>query len=76
MGAQDGGTTARIAETAVAVPHHSAIAAPTGSAGSGPALLLIHGIGDSSTTWGPVHSELARRFTVIAPDLLGHDEYR
>ncbi|HPX35567.1 MAG TPA: alpha/beta hydrolase [Mycobacterium sp.] len=41
-------------------------------AGSGPALLLIHGIGDNSTTWGPVHSELARRFTVIAPDLLGH----
>lgn len=41
-------------------------------AGSGPALLLIHGIGDNSTTWGPVHSRLARRFTVIAPDLLGH----
>ena len=41
-------------------------------AGSGPALLLIHGIGDNSTTWGPVHRELAQRFTVIAPDLLGH----
>lgn len=41
-------------------------------AGSGPALLLIHGIGDNSTTWTPVHSRLARRFTVIAPDLLGH----
>jgi pimeloyl-ACP methyl ester carboxylesterase len=41
-------------------------------AGSGPALLLIHGIGDNSTTWGPVHSRLARHFTVIAPDLLGH----
>ena len=41
-------------------------------AGSGPALLLIHGIGDNSTTWEPVHSELAKRFTVIAPDLLGH----
>lgn len=40
--------------------------------GSGPALLLIHGIGDNSTTWEPVHRELARRFTVIAPDLLGH----
>lgn len=41
-------------------------------AGSGPALLLIHGIGDNSTTWTPVHKELACRFTVIAPDLLGH----
>ena len=41
-------------------------------AGSGPALLLIHGIGDNSTTWEPVHARLARRFTVIAPDLLGH----
>ena len=41
-------------------------------AGSGPALLLIHGIGDNSTAWTPVHAKLARRFTVIAPDLLGH----
>lgn len=41
-------------------------------AGSGPALLLIHGIGDNSTAWEPVHARLARRFTVIAPDLLGH----
>jgi len=43
-------------------------------AGSGPALLLIHGIGDNSTTWGPVHARLASRFTVIAPDLLGHGQ--
>ena len=43
-------------------------------AGRGPALILIHGIGDNSTTWQPVHSSLARRFTVIAPDLLGHGE--
>ncbi|PRC43364.1 hypothetical protein C6A85_000000105745, partial [Mycobacterium sp. ITM-2017-0098] len=41
-------------------------------AGSGPAILLIHGIGDNSTTWGSVHTQLAQRFTVIAPDLLGH----
>ena len=41
-------------------------------AGSGPAILLIHGIGDNSTTWGTVQAELAQRFTVIAPDLLGH----
>ena len=41
-------------------------------AGSGPAILLIHGIGDNSTTWSTVQSTLAQRFTVIAPDLLGH----
>ena len=41
-------------------------------AGSGPAILLIHGIGDNSTTWSSVQMQLAQRFTVIAPDLLGH----
>jgi len=41
-------------------------------AGSGPAILLIHGIGDSSDTWRPVVEQLARNHTVIAPDLLGH----
>jgi pimeloyl-ACP methyl ester carboxylesterase len=41
-------------------------------AGSGPAILLIHGIADNSTTWETVQAKLAQRFTVIAPDLLGH----
>ncbi|HVU06161.1 MAG TPA: alpha/beta fold hydrolase [Polyangiaceae bacterium] len=41
-------------------------------AGSGSALLLIHGIGDSSDTWQGVIAELARHYTVVAPDLLGH----
>lgn len=41
-------------------------------AGSGPALLLIHGIGDSSATWAELIPGLARNHTVIAPDLLGH----
>ncbi|MGB8404076.1 MAG: alpha/beta hydrolase [Mycobacterium sp.] len=41
-------------------------------AGSGPVILLIHGIGDNSTTWSTVQTKLAQRFTVIAPDLLGH----
>ncbi len=40
--------------------------------GRGPALLLLHGLGCDSTTWLPVIPRLARRFTVIAPDLLGH----
>ncbi len=41
-------------------------------AGSGPALLLIHGIGDDSSTWQEVIPHLAEKYTVIAPDLLGH----
>ncbi|HEY0449906.1 MAG TPA: alpha/beta fold hydrolase [Actinophytocola sp.] len=40
--------------------------------GSGPALLLVHGISDHSGTWLPLLSSLAERYTVIAPDLLGH----
>ena len=40
--------------------------------GEGPVLLLLHGIGDSSWTWRDVVTALARDFTVIAPDLLGH----
>jgi pimeloyl-ACP methyl ester carboxylesterase len=43
-------------------------------AGSGPAILLIHGIGDNSTTWATVQAKLAQRFTVIAVDLLGHGQ--
>ncbi|MBU3750518.1 MAG: alpha/beta hydrolase [Mycobacterium sp.] len=43
-------------------------------AGSGPAVLLIHGVGDNSTAWQPIHRRLARRFTVLAPDLLGHGQ--
>lgn len=41
-------------------------------AGSGPAVLLLHGLGCDHTTWLPVIAALSRRYTVIAPDLLGH----
>ncbi len=41
-------------------------------AGQGPALVLLHGIASSSATWDKVIDPLAERFTVIAPDLLGH----
>jgi pimeloyl-ACP methyl ester carboxylesterase len=43
-------------------------------AGDGPALLLLHGITDSSATWEGVAPGLAEHFTLIAPDLLGHGE--
>ncbi len=40
--------------------------------GQGPLLVLIHGMAGSSATWRHVIPALARRFTVVAPDLLGH----
>ena len=43
-------------------------------AGTGPVLLLIHGIAGSSRSWSGVMGLLARDFTVVAPDLLGHGE--
>ena len=43
-------------------------------AGSGPALLLLHGIGNNCQTWAEVIGRLAESHTVIAPDLLGHGD--
>jgi pimeloyl-ACP methyl ester carboxylesterase len=40
--------------------------------GEGPVLLLIHGMGGTYENWGTVMEPLARRHTVIAPDLPGH----
>lgn len=40
--------------------------------GTGPALLLIHGIGNTLEAWAAQIEDLARDYTVIAPDLLGH----
>jgi pimeloyl-ACP methyl ester carboxylesterase len=42
--------------------------------GHGPLLVLVHGITNSSATWEPVLATLGQRFTVIAPDLLGHGD--
>jgi pimeloyl-ACP methyl ester carboxylesterase len=42
--------------------------------GSGPALLLLHGLACDSSTWADVIPGLSQHFTVIAPDLLGHGE--
>ena len=43
-------------------------------AGSGPPVVLIHGMVNSSRHWRRVALELADRYTVIAPDLLGHGD--
>ena len=40
--------------------------------GSGEVVLLVHGIGDSSTTWSEVLRDLSDDHDVLAPDLLGH----
>jgi pimeloyl-ACP methyl ester carboxylesterase len=42
--------------------------------GSGPVLLLLHGLACDHTTWDPIIGELAENYTVIAPDFLGHGE--
>jgi pimeloyl-ACP methyl ester carboxylesterase len=41
-------------------------------AGSGPVLLLIHGIAGNLENWRAVVEPMARRHTVVAPDLPGH----
>jgi pimeloyl-ACP methyl ester carboxylesterase len=42
------------------------------TAGDGPVLLLLHGIGSDHRTWMPALPALSRHFTVVMPDLLGH----
>jgi pimeloyl-ACP methyl ester carboxylesterase len=43
-------------------------------AGSGPPVVLIHGMVNSSLHWEAVALQLARDHTVIAPDLIGHGD--
>ena len=43
-------------------------------AGSGPPVVLIHGMVNSSRHWEAVALRLADRYTVIAPDLIGHGD--
>ena len=35
-------------------------------------ILMLHGTGSSAHTWGALFSELAKKYTVVAPDLPGH----
>jgi pimeloyl-ACP methyl ester carboxylesterase len=39
--------------------------------GSGPAVVLIHGFGDTGDMWTPLAIELAKNHRVVAPDLRG-----
>ncbi|TBR40422.1 MULTISPECIES: alpha/beta fold hydrolase [Dyella] len=39
--------------------------------GKGPAVVLLHGFGDTGDMWAPLATELARHHTVIVPDLRG-----
>jgi len=43
-------------------------------AGSGPPVVLIHGMVNSSRHWESVALRLADSYTVIAPDLIGHGD--
>ncbi|WP_347815392.1 alpha/beta hydrolase [Pseudomonas sp. GD04087] len=39
--------------------------------GSGPAVVLLHGFGDTGDMWAPLATDLARDHTVVVPDLRG-----
>jgi pimeloyl-ACP methyl ester carboxylesterase len=39
--------------------------------GSGPAVLMLHGFGDTGDMWAPLAADLVRDHTVIVPDLRG-----
>jgi pimeloyl-ACP methyl ester carboxylesterase len=39
--------------------------------GAGPAVVLLHGYGDTGDMWAPLAADLARNHTVIVPDLRG-----
>jgi pimeloyl-ACP methyl ester carboxylesterase len=43
-------------------------------AGDGPPVVLVHGMVNSSRHWEQVALRLADRYTVVAPDLLGHGD--
>ena len=42
--------------------------------GSGPPVVLVHGMVNSSRHWKAVALDLAENYTVIAPDLIGHGD--
>ncbi|MEV5596500.1 alpha/beta hydrolase [Streptomyces sp. NPDC052496] len=59
------GTTTGVAEVDGLRLHYT-------RAGSGPLVVLLHGWPQTSRCWQPVLGELARDYTVVAPDLRGY----
>jgi len=39
--------------------------------GQGPAVVLLHGYGETGDMWAPMAADLARNYTVVVPDLRG-----
>src|SRR5256885_11085846 len=39
--------------------------------GKGPAILMLHGFGDTGDMWAPLASAMAKDHVVVAPDLRG-----
>lgn len=63
-GRRDKGLTFGTARVHGAVLHFA-------KAGRGPALILLHGFPQDWNEWRPIIARLARRYTVVAPDLRG-----
>jgi pimeloyl-ACP methyl ester carboxylesterase len=61
-----------MAETKIVEIHGERVAVR--DEGQGEALLLIHGMAGSSQTWRAIMPQLAKKYRVIAPDLLGHGQ--
>ena len=53
----------------VATPDGASIFVRSG--GAGPAVVLIHGYAETSDSWAPLATALAKNYTVIVPDLRG-----
>lgn len=41
------------------------------SGGGGPVVVLLHGYGETSDSWGRLAAELVKSYTVVVPDLRG-----
>jgi magnesium chelatase accessory protein len=52
--------------------HSGAVRWHVQSAGQGPRLLLLHGTGSASGSWGRLVAALGSDFEILAPDLPGH----
>ncbi|HUJ93696.1 MAG TPA: alpha/beta hydrolase [Terriglobales bacterium] len=42
--------------------------------GSGPLFVLLHGAGDQAGTWHRIAPELAKKYSLVMPDLAGHGQ--